>query len=115
MVASAVVALLGSRLQHARKRLDRREERPNAASECRVCANLFHALGLNFSEACTPDSQECDSVLGILRVSPGTQYLGTLTLWSQMERIQHIQGEEVGTFLVIAKLMALCCAFNDHG
>ena len=90
MVASAVVALIGSRLQHARKRLDRREERPNAVSECRVCAKLFHALGLNFSEACTPDSQECDSVLGILRVSPGTQYLGTLTLWSQMERIQHM-------------------------
>ena len=57
MVASAVVALIGSRLQHARKRLDRREERPNAVSECRVCAKLFHALGLNFSEACTPDSQ----------------------------------------------------------
>ena len=32
-----------------------------------------------------------------------------------MERIQHIQGEEVGTFLAIAKLMALCCTFNDHG
>ena len=64
MVTSAVVALLGSRLQLARKRLDRREERPNAVSECRVVAELFHALGLNISEACTPDSQECDSALG---------------------------------------------------
>ncbi len=75
-MVTPVVALLGRRLPLARKRVERREERPDAVSECRVVVELFHAFGLHFSEACTRDSQECDSVLGILCVSPGTQYHG---------------------------------------